>query len=66
MSLLETLSEITFSKVDKNPKFELFSSSQQVSEPLWQVGPLGFTWTNKVSLSQSNLISTKFRTFPLS
>ena len=43
VSLLATRSEITSSKVDKKPKFELLVSAQQVSVPLWQVGPAGCT-----------------------
>ena len=47
------------------PKLDTFSSFQQVSVPVWQVGPIGLTEINRESLSQSFLISTKFKKLPL-
>ena len=54
-----------FSKIDKNPYEDLLSSDHHVSNPSWHTGPSGNTFISKVSLSQSRLISTKFRKFPL-
>ena len=53
------------SSVRKSSGFCSLSSPQQVSVPLWQVGPSGLAWTSSVSLSQSILMLTKFRKLPL-
>ena len=39
-------------------------SPKQLVVPLWQVGPIGFTSTSSVSLSQSGVMLTTLRTWP--
>ena len=41
-----------------------FTSLKQVSAPVWQAGPTGFTLTSKVSLSQSAIISFTKKKLP--
>ncbi len=38
--------------------------AKQLVVPLWQVGPIGFTSTSSVSLSQSGVMLTTLRTWP--
>ena len=41
-----------------------YEHPDRVSVPLWQVGPVGLTFTSSVSLSQSTIMSTNSRKLP--
>ena len=50
---------------DKNEVSQsLLDSCQHVSLPVWHTGPVGWTFTNKVSLSQSIFILTNSSILP--